>query len=1088
MKKIILLFIVVLSHQFRAQTNVTLQSESFETDGEGVRYTSNNCNTSATRYFMRYTGLPTTPTGFGSVPAWTGANSDGVACWISEDPANNLCPAVGARTLSLNSVNISGYTNLKIKFLIADGRANHTANPNQWESSDEILIEYSLDAGPWTKIGAFYGDQITAGRLRQDLNLNGSAMDGDGGTQVPANFTEYTLNLASTGSTLQVRLYLPHVGATEELAFDYIRVIGDFSGIPPSINTHPSNQTICANSNTSFGIVATNATSYQWQVNTGSGFSNITNGGVYSGATTATLNLTSVPAGMNGYLYQCIAIGSATPNVTSNNATLSVNSAPSAPIQIFGGPTICLGTNNNYNINPVPGATSYSWTVPSGFNLISGQTTTLVTINPGTMIGGNLSVYAINSCGNSTTTSFFVSVNSAPGTPGLISGNSPVCSNSTGQNYTIMPVLGAVSYSWSVPSGASITSGQGTNGITVNFGSASGNITVYASNICGSSAISSKSITVNTSPGTPGVIVGTSPVCSGTTNTYSIASVSGATSYSWTLPSGWGGTSTSNSITAVTGTTSGNITVIALNSCGASSISSKSIIANALPTINIAGSTIICSGNTSTLSASGASSYVWNTLATTSSIIVSPTTTTTFSVTGTDINGCVSSKSVSLGVNPSPTVTATFTSNPVCAGDPIGWDGNSNGTNFNWVGPGGFTSTLLDPPSVPATLLYAGTYTLTATNSFGCFNSATTTLVVNPFPVITVNSGSICSGQSFTITPSGANTYTIQGGNAVVSPTANASYSVVGTSMAGCISSTPSISNVTVNQNPTVTVNSGIICSGSSYTLTPNGANTYSIQGGSAVVSPTATTNYTVVGTSTAGCLSANTATSNVSVNQTPTITVNSGSICSGNSFTIIPNGANTYTIQGGNAVVNPTSNNTYSVVGSSTAGCVSTVVQSSITVNALPVLTVTSSSSLICVGQTASLTVNGANTYTWNPGGPGISIAVSPTVTSTYTITGTDANGCNNTSIITQSVSGCVGIDKLGIDNTELKVFPNPTNGLLYIVGIKDTKVDIYNAIGELVYSLVLSKDNNEIDLINVNSGIYFIRIGNTVKKILKE
>ncbi|HRH11644.1 MAG TPA: T9SS type A sorting domain-containing protein, partial [Bacteroidia bacterium] len=134
---------------------------------------------------------------------------------------------------------------------------------------------------------------------------------------------------------------------------------------------------------------------------------------------------------------------------------------------------------------------------------------------------------------------------------------------------------------------------------------------------------------------------------------------------------------------------------------------------------------------TTTLSASGASAYVWNTGATTPSISASPSVTTIYNVMGTYSNNC------------------------------------------------------------QATLYH--------------------TLTVNAVPVITVNSGSICLGSSFTITPGGATTYTIQGGNAVVSPTANATYTVIGTNSLGCVSNSAAVSSITVVVCAGVSENSGVL-------------------------------------------------------------------------------------------------------------------------------------------------------------------------------------------------------------------------------------------------------------------------------------
>jgi hypothetical protein len=304
-------------------------------------------------------------------------------------------------------------------------------------------------------------------------------------------------------------------------------------------------------------------------------------------------------------------------------------------------------------------------------------------------------------------------------------------------------------------------------------------------------------------------------------------------------------------------------------------------------------------------------------------------------------------------------------------------------------------STNIVSPSTPTS------YSVIGTTSAGCTPSTSIQIMVNQNPTITVNSGAICNGQSFTITPSGANTYTYQGGNAVVSPTANTTYTVIGTSTAGCVSPSAATSTITVNQNPTITVNSGAICNGQSFTITPSGASTYTYQGGNAVVSPTANTTYTVIGTSTAGCVSQTAATSTITVNQNPTITVNSGAICNGQSFTITPSGASTYTYQGGNAAVSPTANTTYTVIGTSIAGCVSpSAATSTITVNQNPTITVNSGA--ICNGQSFTITPSGASTYTYQGG----NAAVSPTANTTYTVIGTSTAGCVSPSAATSTVT----------------------------------------------------------------------------------
>jgi uncharacterized repeat protein (TIGR03803 family) len=508
-------------------------------------------------------------------------------------------------------------------------------------------------------------------------------------------------------------------------------------------------------------------------------------------------------------------------------------------------------------------------------------------------------------------------------------------------------------------------------------------------------------------PGNPGLISGNTSVCLGTNQSYSIAVVAGATSYSWSLPGGWTGTSTTNIISATPGST-GVFSITAINSCVTSLQQTLSITVNTQPTIS-ANSGSICSGSSFTIVPSGANTYTIQG----GSSVVSPTTTSSYTVTGTSTAGCVSA------------------------------------------------------------------------------SSATSNITVNVLPTVAVNSGSICSGQTFTMVPSGANTYTFQGGSATVNPASTTSYTVVGTSTAGCVSASPATSNVTVNPTPTITVNSGAFCAGSSFTMVPSGASTYTFQGGSAVVSPTANTSYTVTGTSTAGCVSTSAATSSVTYLPNPTVTV-SGSqtiTCASPTATINAGGASSYTWSGtgivtgsNSAVATVNQPNTYSVVGS-VAGCTSNIGLVTVTSNTTtPSVTANTSNSIICgppFQGTATLTGIGANTYTWNPGGAGTSISVSPSVTTQYTLTGTNsANGCTNTTVFTQSVSTCTGLNQISNSVSELNIYPNPFSNKITIVSDRATTVQIFNVIGSLVFSSETESNKTEIDLSEQANGIYFVKI----------
>jgi len=299
--------------------------------------------------------------------------------------------------------------------------------------------------------------------------------------------------------------------------------------------------------------------------------------------------------------------------------------------------------------------------------------------------------------------------------------------------------------------------------------------------------------------------------------------------------------------------------------------------------------------------------------------------------------------------------------------------------------------------------------------------------------------------------------------------------------------------SITVNGLPTITVNSGTICAGNSFTIIPSGANTYTFQGGNAVVNPTTNTSYTVIGTNSVGCVS-QFATSNVTVLvlPLPTITVNSGSICLGQSFTMIPSGANTYTFQGGNAIVTPTVTNSYSVTGTSSAGCISAgFALSNITVNVTPDMGVGSSSSLICVGETATLTATGANSYSWSTGSNIASTVISPTITTTYTVTGTTLEGCQKTLTITQAVSTCVSMNEIEDLNSSIKIFPNPNSGEFNVNLIslsENIAIEIYNVLGEIVYKTVPTKLNTIIKVNHLVNGFYQLCVTENGKVISRE
>ncbi|GHT43777.1 hypothetical protein AGMMS49965_18270 [Bacteroidia bacterium] len=334
-------------------------------------------------------------------------------------------------------------------------------------------------------------------------------------------------------------------------------------------------------------------------------------------------------------------------------------STPSTPSSISGLTTVCAGGGQqNYYISQVSGATSYTWDYPSGWSLTgyysSGSDWDVWLTPSSNAQNGYVTVKANNSCGSSSEQRVYVTVNPAPSTPISISGSTTVCAGGGQQNYYISQVSGATSYTWDYPSGWSLT-GYYSSGsdwdvyLTPSSSAQSGYVTVKANNSCGSSSERSIYVTVNFTPSTPGTILGSTTVCAGGgSQSYSISSVSGATSYTWTLPSGWSGSSTGTSISATPGSSasSGTITVKANNSCGSSSTRSLSVTVNtqSVAPTSISGTSTIVSGNSTTLSVSGGSlgtgaTWKWYrgscdgiAVGTGSNITVSPTSTTTYYV------------------------------------------------------------------------------------------------------------------------------------------------------------------------------------------------------------------------------------------------------------------------------------------------------------------------------------------------------------------------------------------------------------------------------------------------------------------------
>lgn len=138
--------------------------------------------------------------------------------------------------------------------------------------------------------------------------------------------------------------------------------------IPVTLNPAlPANTQVCTDKVTTFSVAVTAGTSptFQWQVSTdgaGNVFTNISNGGAYSGVTTATLTVTTPPVSMNGYIYRCIVSGAAPcGSVNSRQALLTVNPLPTVVLGASPYLRLFPGLNTTLFSTSAPAASSYTW-------------------------------------------------------------------------------------------------------------------------------------------------------------------------------------------------------------------------------------------------------------------------------------------------------------------------------------------------------------------------------------------------------------------------------------------------------------------------------------------------------------------------------------------------------------------------------------------------------------------------------------------------------------------------------------------------------------------------------------------------------
>ena len=477
--------------------------------------------------------------------------------------------------------------------------------------------------------------------------------------------------------------------------------------------------------------------------------------------------------------------GSATVNV-NQNGTLTLTSAPSTANQMLCDNTGL--TNITYLVGgAATSASIVSGSLPSGVAGVFNAGVFTISGTPNVTGTYNYTVGVSGSVCNDPQLSGTITVNAAIGAAGTITGTATVCQGQTGAVYSVPAITNAENYTWALPPGASITSGINTGTITVSYTTtaSSGNVNVYGSNSCGNGTISSNyAVTVNPLPAAAGSISGTATVCQGQTSvTYSVLTITNATGYTWSLPTGaaiTAGTNTKSiTVSYSTTATSGNVSVYGTNSCGNGVISNNyAVTVNPLPVAagNITGTSTVCQGQTGVIYSvpliTNATGYTWalpsggiiTSGSNTNTITVSYTTTATSgnaTVYGTNScgNGTVSpAYSVTVNLLPAAAGAVTGTAT-VCQGQTgVIYKVNAitNATGYTWSVPAGAAITG-GVNTGTITVSYSTTATSGNINVYGTNNICSGTVspnyavTVNPLPLAAgtiTGTATVCQGQT----------------------------------------------------------------------------------------------------------------------------------------------------------------------------------------------------------------------------------------------------------------------------------------------------------------------------------------------------
>jgi hypothetical protein len=597
---------------------------------------------------------------------------------------------------------------------------------------------------------------------------------------------------------------------------------------------------------------------------------------------------------------------------------------------------------------------------------------------------------------------------------------------------------------------------------------------------------------VNTCATAAGAVVtaAANSICVGASTTLSIPGSTGS-SYQWLL----NGQPIIGEIgTQLTATQAGSYAVMVnslpLACSDTSLIKVITILPSPIVSANINQS--VCVGSPVTLNGSGALTYSWNN-GVTNALAFIPTLTATYTVTGTNVQGCTGTATTTVTVNSLPVVSAGV-DQTVCGGSNVTFVA-AGASNYVWNN-GVTGASLTIQTGINSS---SSSYFVIGTNSStGC--SSNDTVLVNTLGLPNVFAGNdltICLGDSITLIGSGAASYSWNNGtinNSAFIPQLTQTYTLTGVDLNQC----QNIDQITVFVNPSPTVFAGIdveLCEGEDIVLVASGAQTYSWDNGAVngiSFIPTITTNYIVTGTNAYGCQDQDNLL--VTVNPLPTISAGvNQTICAGDSILLQANGAANYTWNMGQfngTYFQPSTTMTLSVVGIDTNNCEGSSALT-VEVNPNPTIFLVSDTTVCDYNLPLQLTVAGnANSFLWSNGTSGSSISI--TQAGTYIVTG-ELIGCTDSASIVVVLDPCLGIYEE--DLFKFSFYPNPTQNEVYVMfNIPISAIISILTMDGRVLFIDQFKNQSEImlDFSSIATGSYLIKLdqnGETyLSKVIKE